>query len=176
MSFPSPSSADRPPQSFADLLTSNGAYQTQFSHAGFDGVAHAGVAMVTCMDSRIEPLEMIGLRVGDAKIIRTPGGRVTPDALVGCILSVHLLGVDRILVVPHTRCAMASGEDSDLIARVRAETGEDLSDLELGASRDQQTRLAEDVDRLRDHPHLAGRVLVGGFTYDVDTGVLAQVL
>lgn len=163
------------PNSFADLLTSNAAYQTNFAHGGFDGVAHAGVAMVTCMDSRIEPLKMIGLRVGDAKIIRTPGGRITPDALVGCILSVHLLGVDRILVVPHTRCAMASGEDADLVERVRAATGEDLSDLRIGASRDQQARLADDVELLRNHPHLAGKVLVGGFSYDVDTGVLTQV-
>jgi len=165
-----------PPPSFADLLTNNDAYQANFSHGGFDGVAHAGVAMVTCMDSRIEPLEMIGLRVGDAKIIRTLGGRVTPDALIGCILSVHLLGVDRILVVPHTRCAMASGEDADLVARVKAETGDDLSDLRLGASSDQRARLTEDVERLRTNPHIAGRALVGGFFYDVDTGALTQVL
>jgi carbonic anhydrase len=165
-----------PPTDFADLLRRNVAYQSQFSHGGFDGIAHAGVAMVTCMDSRIEPLEMIGLRVGDAKIIRTPGGRVTPDALIGCILSVHLLGVDRILVVPHTRCAMASGEDADLVARVRDSTGDDLSDLTLGASPDQQARLAEDVETLRSNPHIAGRALVGGFRYDVDTGELSRVL
>ena len=165
-----------PPTSFADLLANNGAYQSQIGHGGFDGVAHAGVAMVTCMDSRIEPLEMIGLQVGDAKILRTPGGRVTPDALVGCVLSVHLLGVDRILIVPHTRCAMASGEDADLVARVKAETGEDLSDVRIGASTDQQARLVEDVERLRSNPHIAGRALVGGFFYDVDTGALTQVV
>ena len=161
---------------FADLLTRNIHYQTQFSHGGFDGIAHAGIAMVTCMDSRIEPLEMIGLRVGDAKIIRTPGGRVTPDALVGCILSVHLLGVKRILIVPHTRCAMASGEDADIVARVRDTTGDDLSDLTIGASSDQEARLKDDVTALRDHPHLAGRAEIGGFFYDVDTGVLSQLL
>lgn len=161
---------------FADLLTSNVGYQTQFSHAGFDGIAHAGVAMVTCMDSRIEPLEMIGLRVGDAKIIRTPGGRLTPDALVGCVLGVHLLGVNRILIVPHTRCAMASGEDEDIFAKVRATTGDDLSDMTLGASTDQQARLLDDVKALRDHPHIGDRALVGGFLYDVDTGALTQVL
>ena len=94
--------------------------------------------MVTCMDSRIEPLEMIGLRVGDAKIIRTPGGRVTADALVGCVLGVHLLGVNRIMVVPHTRCAMASGEDADIMASVKEATGEDISDMRLGASTDQR--------------------------------------
>ena len=164
------------PTDFADLLSRNVAYQIQFAHGGFDGIAHAGVAMVTCMDSRIEPLKMIGLRVGDAKIIRTPGGRVTPDALIGCILSVHLLGVDRILVVPHTRCAMASGEDADLVARAKASTGDDLSDLTLGASPDQQARLVEDVESLRSHPHIAGRALVGGFFYDVDTGALTEVL
>ena len=164
------------PAGFADLLTRNAGYQERFRHGNFDGIAHAGVAMVTCMDSRIEPLEMIGLEVGDAKIIRTPGGRVTPDALVGCVLGVHLLGVRRILVVPHTRCAMASGEDDDIVARVRAETGDDLSDMTIGASTDQQARLAEDVTALREHPHVRGRALVGGFLYDVDTGTLTQVL
>jgi carbonic anhydrase len=163
-------------QNFADLLTRNVGYQNQFTRGGFDGIAHAGVAMVTCMDSRIEPLEMIGLEVGDAKIIRTPGGRLTPDALIGCILGVHLLGVKRILVVPHTKCAMASGEDADVVAAALANTGEDLSDLTIGASPDQQGRLLTDVTTLREHPHLKGRALVGGFLYDVDTGALTQVL
>ena len=161
---------------FADLLTRNAGYQTSFLHANFDGIARAGVAMVTCMDSRIEPLGMIGLGVGDAKIIRTPGGRLTPDALVGCVLGVHLLGVKRIMVVPHTRCAMASGDDSDIVAKVRAATGDDLSDLAIGASPDQHARLLEDVTALREHPHIGARALVGGFLYDVDTGALTQVL
>ena len=160
---------------FSDLLEANGHYREGFGLAGFDGIARAGVAMITCMDSRIEPLEMIGLRTGDAKILRTPGGRVTPDALVGCVLGVHLLGVTRILVVPHTRCAMASGEDPDLVARVARETGEDLSDLTLGASTDQRARLIEDVDLLRTHPHVGERATVGGFLYDVDSGALEQL-
>ena len=163
-------------QNFADLLTRNVGYQNQFTRGGFDGIAHAGVAMVTCMDSRIEPLEMIGLEVGDAKILRTPGGRLTPDALIGCILGVHLLGVNRILVVPHTKCAMASGEDADIVAAALAKTGEDLSDLSIGASPDQRSRLLTDVTTLREHPHLKGRALVGGFLYDVDTGTLTQLL
>lgn len=161
---------------FADLLAANDRYRERFGLTGFDGIAQAGVAMITCMDSRIEPLEMIGLRTGDAKIIRTPGGRVTPDALVGCVLGVHLLGVTRILVVPHTRCAMASGEDADVVARVARETGEDLSDMTLGASTDQRARLIEDVDLLRTHPHVGARALVGGFLYDVDSGELQQLL
>ncbi|MCW2811046.1 MAG: carbonic anhydrase [Friedmanniella sp.] len=165
-----------PTEGFADLLTQNVGYQTQFAHGGFDGIARAGVAMVTCMDSRIEPLEMIGLNIGDAKIIRTPGGRLTPDALVGCVLAVHLLGVRRILIVPHTRCAVGSGDDADIVAQALAATGEDLSDLSIGASADQHGKLVEDVTALRTHPHIGDRALIGGFLYDVDTGALTQVL
>ena len=73
---------------FDDLLDANRAYAEDFSLSGFDGIAHAGIAMVTCMDSRIEPLEMIGLKAGDAKILRNPGGRVTDQALVALVLGV----------------------------------------------------------------------------------------
>jgi carbonic anhydrase len=161
---------------FDEELKANSEYAASFVDPDLPGRAAKGLAVVTCMDSRIEPLEMIGLHTGDAKIIRTPGGRVTPDALVGCVLGVHLLGVERILVVPHTRCAMASGEDADVVARVREETGEDLSDMRLGASTDQRTRLIEDVDLLRTHPHVGERAIVGGFLYDVDSGALEQLL
>ena len=161
---------------FDDLLTQNRGYVAGFTLNGFDGIAHAGVAMVTCMDSRIEPLEMIGLKVGDAKILRTPGGRVTPDALIGCILAVHLLGVERILVVPHTRCAMGSGDDAVVAEKVRLATGADVSGMRLGASDDQVGRLTEDVTTLREHPLIAGRAEVGGFRYDVDTGELNQLM
>jgi carbonic anhydrase len=161
---------------FRDLLEGNREYAERFSLGGFDGIAHAGVAMVTCMDSRIEPLEMIGLRVGDAKIIRTPGGRLTSDALIGCILGVHLLGVDRILIIPHTRCAMGSGDDVDVAAQVLAATGADISGIRLGASKDQMSRLREDVCQLREHPLISGRAVVGGFRYDVDSGKLTEIL
>ena len=87
---------------FDDLLAANAAYAADFKGGDFDGIAHAGVAIVTCMDSRIDPLRMLGLHHGDAKIFRNPGGRVTPQALEALVLGVHLLNVDRILVVPHT--------------------------------------------------------------------------
>ena len=88
---------------FDDLLAANAEYAAHFTGGDFDGVAHAGVAIVTCMDSRIEPLRMLGLRYGDAKIFRNPGGRVTEAALEALVLGVHLLGVERILVIPHTK-------------------------------------------------------------------------
>ena len=109
---------------FDDLLTANRAYAAEeFTHGGFDGVAHAGVAVVTCMDSRIDPLRMLGLLPGDAKIFRNPGGRVTPQALEALVLGVHLLNVNRILVVPHTRCAMATSTLDEIRERVAASVG-----------------------------------------------------
>ena len=127
------------------------------------------------MDSRITPLEMMGLKLGDAKILRTPGGRVTPDTLIGCILGVHLLNVDRIMVVPHSRCAVGSGDDRFIAEKVKQATGADISGMVLGTTPDQEAGLRYDVELLRTHPLLAGHaVLVGGFFYDVDSGKLAQ--
>ncbi|WOP18065.1 MULTISPECIES: carbonic anhydrase [unclassified Raineyella] len=163
------------PADFADLLENNAHYAEAFTDGGFDGIAKAGVLMVTCMDSRITPLQMIGLRLGDAKILRTPGGRVTHDALIGCILGVHLLNVDRIMVVPHSRCAVGSGDDKFLADKVHHATGADISGMVLGSTPDQEAGLRFDVALLRTHPLLVGRdVLVGGFHYDVDSGRLTQ--
>lgn len=159
---------------FAPLLEANATYAEHFSTGGFDGIAHAGVAVVTCMDSRIEPLSMLGLKLGDAKILRTPGGRVTPDALVGCILGVHLLGVRRIMIVPHTRCAMSSGADADIAEKVLQTSGVDIRGMVLGASADQEAALNYDVRLLRNHPLIYARATIGGFMYDVDTGRLTQ--
>jgi carbonic anhydrase len=161
-------------QTFDDLLAANAAYADSFDLAGFDGIARAGVAMVTCMDSRIDPLGMIGLRPGDAKVLRNPGGRVTDQTLLGLILSVHLLGVDRILVVPHTRCAMASSE-SELQDRVRRAHGVDAELPTFGAAEDQPAALRDDVERVREHALVPDAVAVGGFLYDVDTGRLSRI-
>lgn len=161
---------------FNDLLRANTVYADSFTDGGFDGIAHAGVAIATCMDSRIEPLGMVGLGIGDAKIMRTPGGRITPETLVGCILGVHLLNVKRIMVVPHTRCAMGSGDDAAIAAKVRTATGTDISGMVLGSTPDQTAALRYDVELLRTHPLITGRADIGGFIYDVDTGLLSQAL
>jgi carbonic anhydrase len=161
---------------FDDLIAANRAFAADFGLGGFDGVAHAGIAIVTCMDSRIDPLRMLGLRHGDAKIFRNPGGRVTPQALEALVLGVHLLGVDRILVVPHTRCAMATHTEAELRTRVGESAGVDASWQQFGVVDDQLRALEEDVTRVRSHPLIPDTVLVGGFMYDVDTGLLTQHL
>lgn len=161
---------------FDDLLEANRNYADSFALAGFDGVARAGVAIVTCMDSRIDPLGMIGLQPGDAKIFRNPGGRVTPQALEALILAVHLLNVDRILVIPHTRCAMASATEHELQERVGATAGQDASWQSFGVVADQREALHDDIHKVHAHPLIPDTVKVGGFLYDVDTGLLEPVV
>jgi carbonic anhydrase len=159
---------------FEDLLAANRTFAETFGLSGFDGIAHAGVAVVTCMDSRIDPLNMLGLKPGDAKIFRNPGGRVTPEALEALVLGAHLLNVRRILVVPHTRCAMASSTLDELRAKVAASAGQDASWQPFGVVEDQEGTLEDDVRKIRAHPLIPDSVEVGGFMYDVDTGLLAH--
>ena len=159
---------------FDDLLSANADYAADFGMTGFDGVAHAGVAIVTCMDSRIDPLRMVGLKPGDAKIFRNPGGRVTPQAMEALVLGAHLLNVNRILVIPHNRCAMASNSEVELRARIAESSGQDASWLPLSVVDDQVRALAEDVAKVRSHPLVPDSVKVGGFIYDVDSGRLEQ--
>lgn len=159
---------------FEDLLAANRKFAETFALSGFDGIAHAGVALVTCMDSRIDPLHMLGLEPGDAKIFRNPGGRVTPQALEALVLGVHLLNVHRILVVPHTRCAMASSTLDELRAKVAASAGQDASWQSFGVVQDQEGTLKDDVRMIRSHPLIPDTIQVGGFIYDVDTGLLAR--
>ncbi len=92
------------------------------------------------------------------------------------MLGVHLLGVERILVVPHTRCAMASSTEAELREQVGASAGLDASWQPFHVVEDQRAALAEDVAKVRSHPLIPDTVLVGGFLYDVDTGLLAPLV
>lgn len=159
---------------FTDLLEANRAFADDFSLGGFDGIAQAGVAIVTCMDSRIDPLGMLGLKPGDAKIFRNPGGRVTAAALEALVLGVHLLNVKRVLVIPHTRCAMTSSTEVELRQKVGESAGQDASWQGFHVVTDQLDSLRQDVAAVRSHPLIADRAAVGGFVYDVDTGLISQ--
>jgi carbonic anhydrase len=159
---------------FSDLIAANKTFAENFALGDFDGVAHAGVAIVTCMDSRIDPLRMLGLHHGDAKIFRNPGGRVTSAALEALVLGVHLLGVERILIVPHTKCAMATNTEADLRVKVGRSMGVDASWQQFHVISDQIAALQEDVQKVRSHPLIPDTIAVGGFLYYVDTGLINQ--
>jgi carbonic anhydrase len=161
---------------FNDLLAANRDFAADFGLTGFDGIAKAGIAMVTCMDSRIDPLGMLGLKPGDAKIVRNPGGQVDDKVLEAMVLGVHLLNVSRILVIPHTRCAMASSTQDQVRQRVTEHSGIDASWQKFSVVGDQEATLRDDVHRIRVHPLIPESVAIGGFMYDVDSGLLTQIV
>src|SRR5437867_3647130 len=119
---------------FDDLLDANRLYRAEFHDSGVAGRAARGLAVLTCIDSRIDPLALLGLRPGDAKIIRNAGARVTDDALRSLVLAVNLLGANRVCVVQHTDCAMVGATDDEMRARVTAASGVDASAWEFLAS------------------------------------------
>jgi carbonic anhydrase len=161
---------------FEDLLAANADYAKDFAYGGFDGIAHAGIGVVTCMDSRIPPLELLGLKPGDAKVLRSAGGRVTEVTMTGLVLGVQLLGVRRIMIIPHTRCAMAAMSEDELRAKVEQAAGRPAGFLPIDVVPDQLEALRHDVTAVRDHPLIGDDILVGGFMYDVDTGRLTQIV
>jgi len=159
---------------FADLLEANELYARGFSRAGLTGVAARGLAVLTCIDSRIDPLAMLGLQAGDAKILRNAGARVTDDVLRTLVLAHYLLGVDRAMVIAHTDCAMATGTEEDIQRAVHEAGGPDTPGIDFLFMGDQQATVREDVERIRGWPYLA-RLDVGGFLYDVGTGHVSQL-
>jgi carbonic anhydrase len=159
-----------------DLLEANRAYASGFSLAGIAPRADKGFALVTCMDSRIEPLTMLGLSPGDAKILRNAGGRVTTDVLRSLILATSFLGVHRIAVMQHTDCALANRSDADVRAELPAALREVAGAWEFLAMPDPDDALRHDVGLVRACPLLAQEVRVEGWRYHVETGVVERVL
>ena len=156
--------------SFDDLLAANTQYQKTFKYSELSGSAAKGLAIVTCMDSRINPLSVVGMNSGDAKILRNAGARVTEDVLRTLVLATYLLNVNRILVMPHTDCRMAQGEEAAIHKLIDEKYGVNTSSLEFKTTSDQLGALASDINRVRSYPLLREGVVVAGAIYDVKTG------
>jgi carbonic anhydrase len=161
-------------QGFADVLAGNADYVSTFERALLPAYAGKGLAVVTCMDSRIDPLRILGLKAGDAKILRNAGARVTKDVLRTLVLAAYLLGVNRVMIVAHTNCRMADGTEDDVHAAIAAAGGPDTRSISFLTTQDQEAAIRTDVQRIRSWPYLVD-VTVGGFCYDLDTGKLRQI-
>lgn len=159
-----------------DLLDANARYADAFQDTGLAPRAARALAMVTCMDSRIEPLAMVGLQKGDAKILRNAGGRVTDDVLRALVLAVHLLGVERVLVVQHTDCRMAKVSEEQAHAAILEASGVDTRSLDFQTIPDQEAVLRRDVERICHSPYLPRDLVVAGGIYEVQSGRLRLVV
>ena len=160
---------------FDDLFAANDNFVTEFKSQDLTGAAKKGLAIITCMDSRIDPLRIVGMKAGDAKILRNAGARVTEDVLRTLILATNLLNVTRVLVMPHTDCRMASADEATIHATIKDQYGVDTRSLEFRTVSDQRAALAIDVTRIRTYPLLQKGVSVAGAIYNESTGQLEPV-
>jgi len=160
---------------FDDLFTANKNFAATFADGGLPARAARGLAVITCMDSRIDPFGTLGVGPGDAKILRNAGARVTDDVLRTLVLAVYLLGVDRILVMPHTNCRMAQSSEAELHALIESRYGVDTRSLEFQTAPNQEEALRSDLIRIHAYPLLPDNVIIGGAMLDVTTGVLRPV-
>ncbi len=164
-----------PNDKFADVLAANQEFAATFSAQELTGTAREGLAIITCMDSRIDPLRIVGMTAGDVKILRNAGARVTDDVLRTLVLATHLLGVNRVLVMPHTNCKMASATAAEIHEALGEASGFDTRSLDIAVVPDQVQALHDDIIRIRALPYLPDDLTVGGAIYDVFTGELHPV-
>jgi carbonic anhydrase len=155
---------------FADLISANSEYTNSFKYRDLTGLALRGLAIITCMDSRINPLSVVGMKSGDAKILRNAGARVTEDVLRTLVLATYLLNVDRILVMPHTDCRMAQSDESAIHDEIKSQHGVDTTGIEFRVTKDQDAALEKDIYLIRAYPLLREGTVVAGAIYDVKSG------
>ena len=164
-----------PLDAFADVVDANSKFVSSFEDEHLTGTARKGLAIVTCMDSRITPLAVVGMKSGDAKILRNAGARVTDDVLRTLVLATYLLAVDRVLVMPHTDCRMASGDEESIHASIESKHGVDTRSVEFKMVTDQRAALAADVASIRSYSILPKNLVVAGAIFDVHSGKLELI-
>ena len=161
-------------EEYARILSENERYTEVFNRSALGAAPMSGLAIIACMDARLDVEEALGLRTGDAHVIRNAGGLATDDAIRSLIISQRLLGTDEILVIEHTGCGLLNVDEAGLTDRLALESGVRL-DLELGAFSDLRSNLVAQVERIRDHPWLR-HVPVHGLIFEVETGRLHEVV
>jgi carbonic anhydrase len=134
------------------------------------------LAIVTCMDARIHPELALGLRIGDAHMIRNAGGRVSDDALRSLVISSRLLGTNAFAVIHHTDCGMLTFTNEDLRTKLRQEAGADASAIDFLPFTDLEQSVRDDVGAILASPFIDSEIPVSGYIYDVHTGSIGQVV
>lgn len=162
---------------YARLLAENDRYTETFDRSALTAAPLSGLAIVACMDARLDVEETLGLRTGDAHIIRNAGGIVTDDVIRSLMVSQHLLGTNEIVIIEHTGCGLHRADESALRARVGAAAGVEPGavDVDFGSFTDLEANLRIQVARLREHPFVQN-VPIHGLIFDVSTGRLHEIV
>ncbi len=161
---------------YQQLLEENQRYAAQFDRSQLAMPPAKKLAIVVCMDARLTVEDFLGLKTGDAHIIRNAGGIVTEDALRSLIISQRLLGTRQVLVINHTDCGMLTFQDDDLRDRLTKETGVDASHLKFHSFSDLEANVRAQVEKIKDSAFILPDVEVHGLIYQVEDGGLRQVV
>jgi carbonic anhydrase len=157
-----------------DLLDNNAAYVSDFDQGDLPLPPARKLAVLACMDARLDPAKVLGLEEGDAHVIRNAGGVVSDDALRSLAISQNLLGTEEIILIHHTDCGMLTFTDDEFAAKLEAETGEKPT-WPVHAFDDLEQNVRDSIDRIRNSPFVPRTDSVKGYVYEVETGRLREV-
>ena len=161
---------------FDELFAAAAHYHDQgFARDSLTPAPTRNLAVLACMDARLDLFRLLELEIGDAHLLRNAGGRATDDAIRSLVVSANWLGTRRALVMHHTQCGLLDQTNESMREHVREHTGHDPLDMEFYAISDLQDSVREDVARIRTCPFLPGGYEVRGAIYAVETGELTPV-
>lgn len=157
-----------------DLLQNNRAYAQQFDQPGLPAPPSHKVAVVACMDARLDAYRLLGLDLGQAHVIRNAGGVVSDDVIRSLVISQRLLGTEAIMLIHHTGCGMLSFRDDPIKAEIESDTGIRPA-FALEAFTDLETDLRQSLRRIKTSPFIKHKEATRAFVYDVETGRLNEI-
>jgi carbonic anhydrase len=161
---------------FDELVSANQDFAGRFDKGDLPMPPARQVAVLTCMDARLHPETFLGLRVGDAHVIRNAGGRASDDAIRSLVISQRLLGTKEIVVIHHTDCGMLTFSNDDLVAKIRKELGADATGIDFLPFSDLEQSVFDDVETLRGSELIPDDIPIAGAIYDVKSGRVLEVI
>jgi carbonic anhydrase len=159
----------------AQLLHNNEEYAAEFEHGALAAPPAMKVAIVTCMDARLDPARALGIEPGDAHVIRNAGGVVTDDVIRSLSISQHELGTQEVILLHHTRCGMQTLTDEDFARARELSTGQ-LPPWPVRAFSDLEEDVRESIQRVTESPFIPRKQSVRGFVYEVESGRVREVI
>ena len=155
---------------FSDIADSNAEFVSAFTGQNVPGLPAKKMLLLTCMDCRIIPHQVLGMSIGDMKVIRNGGGQLNSAVESDIIVANNVLDCDQILIMQHTQCGMAAATLESVRESVQANTGVDASQFTPSVIENQMAKLSHDVETLRNNPMLKSNAVVQGAMYHVETG------